>query len=165
MIDSFRSTIPPPGDERIVKLSSDSAQPVSAQPPKPRGGRGLAALGAARFLPESRPNHASRLDLPGVALVSLGAVLLVWWLGAAASGEAAYNNFYEIARSPIGYIVGIGLTLNFFQHMGSGLRHLVMDTGAAYEIGTSKRTALATFAFSITMTAIVWIAIYLHKGL
>ncbi len=99
----------------------------------------------------------------GNALV--GVPLFVWWLVAAASGEAAYNNFYEIARSPIGYIVGIGLTLNFFQHMGSGLRHLVMDTGAAYEIGTSKRTALATFAFSITMTAIVWIAIYLHKGL
>lgn len=98
----------------------------------------------------------------GNALV--GVPLFVWWLVAAASGEAAYNNFYEIARSPIGYLVGIGLTLNFFQHVGSGLRHLVMDTGAAYEIGTSKRTALATFAFSITMTAIVWIAIYLHKG-
>ncbi|MEV0429895.1 DHA2 family efflux MFS transporter permease subunit [Micromonospora sp. NPDC050495] len=38
----------------------------------------LAALGAVRFLPASRPGHASRLDLPGVALVSLGAVLLVY---------------------------------------------------------------------------------------
>ncbi|GAB3942619.1 hypothetical protein GCM10027614_29980 [Micromonospora vulcania] len=38
----------------------------------------LAALGALRFLPESRARHASRLDLPGVALVALGAVLLVY---------------------------------------------------------------------------------------
>lgn len=98
----------------------------------------------------------------GNALV--GVPIFVWWLVAAASGEEAYNDFYEIARSPIGYIVGIGLTLNFFQHMASGTRHLVMDTGAAYEIKTSKRTALATFVFSITMTAIVWLAVLLHKG-
>ncbi|MEV6367589.1 MFS transporter [Micromonospora musae] len=38
----------------------------------------LAALGALRFLPESRPAHGSRLDLPGVGLVALGAVLLVY---------------------------------------------------------------------------------------
>ncbi|TDC39641.1 DHA2 family efflux MFS transporter permease subunit [Micromonospora sp. 15K316] len=38
----------------------------------------LATLGALRFLPESRPAHASRLDLPGVGLVALGAVLLVY---------------------------------------------------------------------------------------
>jgi len=98
----------------------------------------------------------------GNALV--GVPIFVWWLVAAASGEAAYNSFYEIARSPIGYLVGIGLTLNFFQHMASGLRHLVMDTGAAYEIQTSKRTALFTFVFSGLMTALVWGAIYLHKG-
>lgn len=98
----------------------------------------------------------------GNALV--GVLLFVWWLVAAASGEAAYATFYDLATSPFGYLVGIGMTLNFFQHMGSGLRHLVMDTGAAYEIQTSKRTALATFVFSITMTVLVWGAIYLYKG-
>ncbi|MEU4369252.1 MFS transporter [Micromonospora chersina] len=37
----------------------------------------LAALGAARFLPASRPGHATRLDLPGVALLSVAVFLLV----------------------------------------------------------------------------------------
>ena len=98
----------------------------------------------------------------GNALV--GVPLFVWWLVAAASGEEAYNNFYELARSPVGYIIGIGLTLNFFQHMASGLRHLVMDTGAAFEIQTAKRTSTATFFFSTIMTALVWGAVYMHKG-
>lgn len=98
----------------------------------------------------------------GNALV--GVPLFVWWLVAAASGEDAYNDFYAVATSWFGYVVGIGLTLNFFQHMGSGLRHLVMDTGAGYEIQTAKSTALATFFFSIIMTALVWGAVYLHKG-
>ncbi|MEU8003797.1 MFS transporter [Catellatospora sp. NPDC049111] len=38
----------------------------------------LALLGAAKFLPESRSEHASRLDLTGVALVSAGALLLLY---------------------------------------------------------------------------------------
>ncbi|MFE9652448.1 MFS transporter [Micromonospora sp. NPDC006431] len=38
----------------------------------------LAAAGALRFLPESRASRASRLDLPGVGLVSLAAFLLVY---------------------------------------------------------------------------------------
>ena len=38
----------------------------------------LATAGALRFLPESRPAHASRLDLPGVGLVAVGALLLVY---------------------------------------------------------------------------------------
>ncbi|MFF5171804.1 MFS transporter [Micromonospora sp. NPDC000089] len=38
----------------------------------------LAALGALRFLPESRSTHATRLDLPGVGLVSAAALLLVY---------------------------------------------------------------------------------------
>lgn len=98
----------------------------------------------------------------GNALV--GVPLFVWWLVAAASGEQAYNDFYELARSPFGYLVGIGLTLNFFQHLGSGLRHLVMDTGAGYEIQKSKKMATATFFFSVLMTVLVWGTIYLHKG-
>lgn len=98
----------------------------------------------------------------GNALV--GVPLFVWWLVAAASGPEAYETFYTVARSPIGYIVGIGLTLNFFQHVGSGLRHLWMDTGAGYEIQKAKKTALATFFFSVLMTIIVWGAVYLYKG-
>ena len=103
-----------------------------------------------------------RVTRHGSALV--GVPLFCWWLVAAASGEGAYNDFYALARSPFGYVVGIGLTLNFFQHMMSGVRHLVMDTGAAFEIRTAKKTSMATFAGSVLLTALVWGAVYLHKG-
>ena len=36
-----------------------------------------------------------------------------------------------VFRMPIRLIVLIGLTWGFFQHLLSGIRHLVMDTGAA----------------------------------
>ncbi|GHJ50077.1 hypothetical protein Cs7R123_74190 [Catellatospora sp. TT07R-123] len=38
----------------------------------------LALIGAAKFLPESRSSHASKLDLTGVGLVTAGALLLLY---------------------------------------------------------------------------------------
>lgn len=97
--------------------------------------------------------------------MAFGAVpLFVWWLVAAASGEDAYATFYSLARGPLGYLVGIGFTWTFFQHMCSGLRHLVMDTGAAFEIQTSKRTSTAAFVFGALLTLALWGTIFLVKG-
>jgi succinate dehydrogenase / fumarate reductase, cytochrome b subunit len=97
--------------------------------------------------------------------MAFGAVpLFVWWLVAAASGEEAYGTFYSLARGPLGYLVGIGFTWTFFQHMCSGLRHLVMDTGAAFEIQTSKRTSTAAFVFGALLTLALWGTIFLTKG-
>ena len=97
--------------------------------------------------------------------MAFGAVpLFVWWLVAAASGEDAYATFYTLARGPLGYLVGIGFTWTFFQHMCSGLRHLVMDTGAAFEIQTSKRTSTAAFVFGALLTLALWGTIFLTKG-
>lgn len=97
--------------------------------------------------------------------MAFGAVpLFVWWLVAAASGEDAYGAFYALARGPLGYLVGIGFTWTFFQHMCSGLRHLVMDTGAAFEIQTSKRTSTAAFVFGALLTLALWGTIFLTKG-
>lgn len=101
-----------------------------------------------------------RVTGDGMALV--GSVLLVWWLAALASGEAAYGAFIDIftlksgALNIVGYVFGIGLTLAFFQHMASGIRHLVLDTGAGYELRSNKRGAQATIIFSVLATAAYW---------
>jgi succinate dehydrogenase / fumarate reductase cytochrome b subunit len=100
----------------------------------------------------------------GTALATAAVVAFLWWLVAAASGAEAYATFHMVASHPLAYIVWVGLTWTFFQHMGTGIRHLVMDTGAAFEIATAKRTATATLAFSIIMTALVWGGILLVRG-
>ena len=82
--------------------------------------------------------------------------LFAWWLLAAASGPQAYATWRGVARGPIGLLVGVGFTWTLFQHMASGLRHLVMDTGSNFEIHANRRSASATFIFSIVMTALVW---------
>lgn len=92
----------------------------------------------------------------GVAMALGAASLFVWWLVAAASGPQAYEVFHAVATSPLGYLVAIGFTWTFFQHMFSGIRHLVLDTGAGYELRTNKLWSVATLVGSISLTALIW---------
>lgn len=99
----------------------------------------------------------------GDGMATVGTVLFVWWLAALAGGAASYAKFLNVFTTAsghlniIGYIVGIGLTLSLFQHMMSGIRHLVMDTGAAFELKRNKRFALATMIVAIVLTVLYWL--------
>jgi len=95
----------------------------------------------------------------GVALSIAGLAILTWWLVALAEGAEAYTRFTEAGTSYIGLFVLIGLTWAFFQHLLSGIRHLVMDTGAAFELNTNKRFAILTIVGSLVMTAALWVYI------
>ena len=98
--------------------------------------------------------------------MAMGAVVLfLWWLIAAATGPEAYLTFMAVAHGWFGILVGVGFTWTFFQHMCSGIRHLVMDTGQGFELPTSRLTATATFVFSVLLTVLTWATIYLTKGL
>ena len=100
----------------------------------------------------------------GNAMAFGAVVLFLWWLIAAATGPEAYAVFYRVATGWFGILVGVGLTWVLFQHMMSGIRHLVMDTGAALEIHDSKTFARATIVLSLVLTAVTWIAILATKG-
>jgi succinate dehydrogenase / fumarate reductase cytochrome b subunit len=100
----------------------------------------------------------------GTGLATLGALALVWWLAAAASGKEAYATFAGWATSWLGIVVAVGLTWAFFQHALSGLRHLVMDIGAGYEIERNKFWAAMTLAGALVLTAAVWLYIVLVRA-
>lgn len=97
--------------------------------------------------------------------MALGAVVLfLWWLIAAATGPEAYRIFMSVATGWFGILVAIGFSWVFFQHLCSGIRHLVMDTGQGLEITTSKTLARGTIVAAIALTIILWVGIYLYKG-
>ena len=93
----------------------------------------------------------------GIALSVAGLAVLSWWLMALARGPDAYANFEKASHHPLGLIVLIGLTWSFFQHLLSGIRHLVMDTGAAFELGVNKTFAVLTIVGSVLLTALLWV--------
>ena len=92
----------------------------------------------------------------GVALSFAGLGILAWWLFALSSGPDAFATFTKAATSPLGLVVLIGITWSFFQHLLSGIRHLVMDTGAAFELGINKTFAILTLVGSLVLTAALW---------
>lgn len=99
----------------------------------------------------------------GSGMATVGTMLLVWWLAAIAGGEQAYAAFTNAfttdsgALNVVGWVVGVGLTWSLLQHMMSGIRHLVMDTGAAYELSVSKNFARATLVVSTLLTIGFWL--------
>ena len=95
--------------------------------------------------------------ITGGALTVVGLALLTWWLMAIAEGGEAYADFITAARHPLGLIVLVGLTWAFFQHLLSGVRHLAMDAGSAFELTTNKRFAILTMAGSLVLTLLVWV--------
>ncbi len=100
----------------------------------------------------------------GTTLSFGGLAILTWWLFAIAKGADAYDTFAAVAKSPIGIIVLIGITWSFIQHLLSGIRHLVMDTGATFELGINKTFAIFTMIGSLILTAAIWIyALGVHK--
>jgi succinate dehydrogenase / fumarate reductase cytochrome b subunit len=98
----------------------------------------------------------------GMALVGLA--VLVWWLGALASGPDAYETFAWVMGSPVGYLVLVGLTWAFFTHMMSGLRHFVLDIGAGYELDTNRFWSIASPIIAIVLTVALWAYILFVKG-
>ena len=101
-----------------------------------------------------------RITGDGLAFVGLG--VLLWWLGAMASGPDAYADFEFVMGSPVGMVVLVGLSWAFFTHMMSGLRHFVLDVGAGYELDTNKTWSILSPLLGILLTVGFWALILLR---
>lgn len=130
-----------------------SNSPARARPLSPH-------LGIYRWGPHMTVSILHRATGTGMALV--GVPLFTWWLAAIAAGPEAYARFADVFTvasgrlNVVGWVVAIGLTLSLFQHMMSGIRHLVLDTGAGYELKRNKQGAVATMVVSVLLTVVFW---------
>ncbi len=94
--------------------------------------------------------------ITGAGLAIVGGLALLWWLWAAAEGRSSYEYFVSWATHWSGIVVGIGLTWAFLQHAASGIRHLVMDAGAGFELTTNKRWSTIVAIVPLLLTALFW---------
>jgi succinate dehydrogenase / fumarate reductase, cytochrome b subunit len=104
----------------------------------------------------------------GFVLATAGMLTLLWWLASIAGGPESYATFqqYVVAAGEEATqwqtvsnwffrLVALAVLFSFFQHFFSGIRHLLMDLGAGYELTTSRTWAIAVFIASLTATAFV----------
>jgi succinate dehydrogenase / fumarate reductase cytochrome b subunit len=92
----------------------------------------------------------------GIA-IAVGTVVLVWFLVAAASGEAAYANVSWFLRTPIGYLALLGWTAALWYHYFVGIRHLIWDTGRMFDVHAVKRSRYFILGGTAVFTLLTWL--------
>lgn len=101
--------------------------------------------------------------MTGVAL-AVGALLLVCWLVAAASGPAQFAAVQEFNGSWFGRLLLFGWTFALFYHMCNGIRHLVWDSGHGFELPQVYRSGWTVVVAAVVLTGIAWVWGYSAMG-
>ena len=98
--------------------------------------------------------------ITGVVL-SLGLVVLAWWLMAVASGGRAYAHALATLSTPVFKLLYAALLISFSYHLVAGIRHLIWDTGRYLERSQSRRSAgLVVFISLVLMVVFLYFAFF-----
>jgi succinate dehydrogenase / fumarate reductase, cytochrome b subunit len=98
----------------------------------------------------------------GFILATAGMLTLVWWLSAISGGAESYATFqryaiaagdgatgWQVASNWFFRLAGFAIVYAFFQHFYFGLRHLVMDMGAGFELATNRMWSQLVFVAAL----------------
>lgn len=89
--------------------------------------------------------------------LSLGAVVLVLWLLALASGPEAYEHFVGKLSGAPGRVLLVLFSAAGFYHLLNGIRHLFWDAGKGFELKTAQRSGLAVVFGAAVLTGLFWL--------
>lgn len=96
--------------------------------------------------------------ITGNALL-VSAILVVWWLLAAATSAEYFAVVDGLLTSVLGDIVMTLSVLGLWYHLLGGVRHLIWDTGRGLDIETSDKMGWIMLIGSVVLTVITVIAI------
>ena len=96
--------------------------------------------------------------ITGNALLA-GALLVVWWLLAAATSPEYFAVADGVITSWFGDLVMTLSLWALWYHAFAGLRHLYWDTGRGLEIEMAERLGVATIVGSVVMTILTLLMI------
>lgn len=109
-----------------------------------------------------RPQITSVLSIlhriTGVGL-TLGSVLIVWWLVAAAASPDYFAFVEGIVTSWLGVLLLTGSLWALWFHTLNGIRHLVWDTGRGFDLALVTKTGWAVVAGSVVLTLLTLLVI------
>jgi len=88
---------------------------------------------------------------------SLGVLLMVWWLLAAAAGPEAFARVQWFLSSWLGLLILFGMTGAAWFHTINGIRHLAWDAGYGFDIPSMYRSGWAALIATGVLTVVTWI--------
>lgn len=114
-----------------------------------------------------RPQLTSVLSithrLTGLAL-SLGTVVLLYWLQAAARGPEAYAAAQGVLGLGVIKALLAAWTWAFFYHLCNGIRHLFWDAGLGFELNKAYASGYAVLVSASALTVLVWAYVLTRTG-
>jgi succinate dehydrogenase / fumarate reductase cytochrome b subunit len=99
----------------------------------------------------------------GIGL-AIGTLLLAWWLISVASGPSAFNQFIDLASTPLGQVILFGFTWALAYHLINGIRHLFWDLGYGFGKATARNASVLVIAGSIVLAAGFFALAYAGHG-
>ena len=94
--------------------------------------------------------------MTGAALY-FGTLLLAIWLIAAASGPEQFDAVSALFATLPGRLIMLGYTWALLHHMFGGIRHLIWDTGYAFDLAQVDFLCWLTLIASLLCTIGIWV--------
>lgn len=89
-------------------------------------------------------------------ILTLGCIVLVWILAAAANSIVYYEAMIPHLQSWYGQLFLLGFIFSLYLHFCNGVRHLFWDVGYGFELETVDLTAKLAIALAVILTVATW---------
>ena len=103
---------------------------------------------------------ASILFRVTIGAASFAAILVIGWLTAVAFGPEAFAAVGAFMGSPLGLIIGFGLTLVLLSFVLNGARHLINDTGNGLGIPSANLLSHIAVWGPVVLTVLFWVVLF-----
>jgi succinate dehydrogenase / fumarate reductase cytochrome b subunit len=97
-------------------------------------------------------------------ILSVGLLVLVYWLMAVASSNREYLRAHEILSSGFFKLIYAGLLIAFCYHLVAGIRHLTWDTGRGLERTQARRSTYIVVAATALLVVVLGYWLFLAAG-
>ena len=106
------------------------------------------------YRPQLTSMSSILVRITGIAVFVIS-LLIVAWLLATSSSEAAFARWDGFLRSWFGDLIMFGATWALVYHMLGRLRHVIWDFGYCLDIEDSEKLAIGMFILSTVLTLFV----------
>ncbi len=107
-----------------------------------------------------RPQLTSVLSITHRAtgvFLTLGTLVLVYWLIAAAAGAESFAHAQALMGSMLGQLLLFLWTMALFYHLCNGIRHVFWDAGYGFELESTYKSGKAVVISSLVLTLLCWL--------
>ena len=118
-------------------------------------------LGIYRWYLTMAMSIAHRVSGAGL---TVGLLLLAWWLLALAGGPESFAVVRGVMDNVFGGLVLFGFTILLFYHSLNGIRHLVWDSGRNLDKAGARASGIVVIGATLFLSALTWILIIIVGG-